>query len=340
MVADLEARVTSFFRSLTGAEDIDEVLGAGTHEGSQRADFLLEERRIIVELKTLKTDTSDKVGAIVQKHREREDFPLFYTSLELDRVLSHLPDGQQINRRIFGAISRSVEGAVRSAERQIHDTRRILELESSASLLVLVNESVDILSPEVVGCKVASLMRRERTGRSDAAVVNFAWLLFESHVMALTRSLDAFPSLLIAGRGSEEFPWFEASFTSLQEGWAGQNDAALAVTSARPLHVLGFKSRQQVKSSPPRQITRQQLWEREYDAAPFLRSLSDQQVLEHGATAIQQIAPYFLKGGPEASPEEMERLGRLVTCFFREASFRALDLRKLPKLVGNWSRPA
>ena len=331
MPPTLEERVTSFFRSLPGAEAIDEILDPSAFEGKQRADFLLEARRIIVELKTLKTDASPKIEAEMEKHRERDDFPLFYGSAELQKVLSHLPDGASINRRIFGAITRSVERDVRSAETQIEETRHILGLRHSASLLVLLNESIDILSPEVVGHRVSSLMRRERTAEPQAPVVNFAWLLFESHVAALSRGLDAFPSLLIEGPGSEDFPWFESSFLKIQEAWAKQNDAALVVGSAASLDGMAFESSERVKSPPPPYITRQQLWEREYDAAPFLRSLSDEQVLEHGASVMRQIAPYFLKGGPKASREEMEQFLRAITCFFREASFRALDLRKLPK---------
>jgi hypothetical protein len=310
---------------------IDETLASSAFKGKQRADFLLEERRIIVELKTLKTDTSAKVEAEMEKHRERDDFPLFYASAELQKVLAHLPDGAPINRHIFGAITRSVEGAVRSAETQIEDTRDILGLRHSASLLVLLNESIDILSPKVVSHRVASLMRRERSAGLRAPVVNFAWLLFESHVAALGRDLDAFPSLLIEGPGSENFPWFESLFTKMQEVWSKQNYAALVVDSAASLDGMAFESSERLKSSSPRYITRQQLWEREYDAAPFLRSLSDERVLEHGASVMRQIAPYFLKGGPKASREEMEQLLRAITCFFHEASFRVLDLRKLPK---------
>ncbi len=78
--------MTFFFRSLSGAEAIDDTLPPGAFEGKQRADFLLDEGRIIVELKTLKTDTSAKVEAEIEKHRERDDFPLFYASAELQEA--------------------------------------------------------------------------------------------------------------------------------------------------------------------------------------------------------------------------------------------------------------
>ena len=191
----LEERVSAFLRSMAGAESIDEVIPTSQYQGRRRADYLLEGRRVIVELKTLKTDTAPKIDAVMDKHRDREDFPMFYGTSTTDKVLARLPDGENINRRIYGAITRSVEDAIRSAEEQIEETRKLLSLPNAVGVLVLLNESIDVLSPEVVGHRVAALMRRERTGRSSDPAIHFAWLLIESHTTPIGPALNAFPSI-------------------------------------------------------------------------------------------------------------------------------------------------
>lgn len=52
-------------------------------ERRRKADFLLAKREVVLELKTLTVDTSHKVEAAVDKHRERDEFPLFYGTAEV-----------------------------------------------------------------------------------------------------------------------------------------------------------------------------------------------------------------------------------------------------------------
>lgn len=59
----LEKRISDFLRSLPGVESIDELLKSSRHPGRRRADYLLEHRRVIAELKTLKADAAPKIDA-------------------------------------------------------------------------------------------------------------------------------------------------------------------------------------------------------------------------------------------------------------------------------------
>ena len=101
MPSDLESRFLRFLATLQDAESLDELLGDPKFDGQRRADYLLFGRRVILELKSLETDTSHKVESEMDKHRDREDFPLFYGTVDLQAVLKHLPDGKEINDRIF-----------------------------------------------------------------------------------------------------------------------------------------------------------------------------------------------------------------------------------------------
>ncbi len=162
----LEDRFKQFFGSLPGIEPIDTLFPAGSFPNKRRADYLLAQRSIVIELKTLKNDTSAKVEKELTRHRNRSDFPLIYGSVEVSKVLRHLPDGEQINQKIYQDIARSVEDAVRSAETQITDTEEILSLTGNVGLLVLLNENIDVLSPHVVVRRTSELLCRRRTDNS------------------------------------------------------------------------------------------------------------------------------------------------------------------------------
>jgi hypothetical protein len=140
MKIPLEVRFKQFLALHQETENIDEVIPPYAFDGKKRADYLLANRKIILELKTLETDTSAKAQKEIDKHQHRKDFPLVFGKVNLQEILRHLPDGEEINKRIYQDITRSVEGAVRSAEEQIRDTKEILHLDHSVGFLVLLNE--------------------------------------------------------------------------------------------------------------------------------------------------------------------------------------------------------
>ena len=55
----------------------------------RKAEFLLADRKVIVELKALTDDPSHKVEAKADRHRGREDWPLFYGTANVRKVLSN-----------------------------------------------------------------------------------------------------------------------------------------------------------------------------------------------------------------------------------------------------------
>src|SRR4051794_27913401 len=105
MQPSLELRMKNFLSALPGAEVIDELKPPPMFEDTRRADYFLSERRVVVELKALTVDTSHKIETEIDRHRDRDEFPVIYGSADAKKVLEHLPDGERIYRRIYGAIT-------------------------------------------------------------------------------------------------------------------------------------------------------------------------------------------------------------------------------------------
>ena len=323
----LEARFAQFVESLPNAEVIDrlELPSDPTHR--RKADYLLGGRSVIVELKTLSDDVSHKIEAIADRHRDRDDWPLFFGTVDVRKVLARLPDGEEIYGKLVNALGRSVEAAVRSAEEQITHTREVLKLPDAVGVLVILNEAVEILDPYVVGHRVAQLLRRPRTGNSTADKLNFVWLLFESHAMGVVAGRPAAPSFLIRGDGASRFEWFDAFHKDVVRRWAEWNGGIAVLGDAPDPSKINFRSMKDMRELAPTQIPRHELWRRQYRANPYLRALTDEGVLERGADIMRRLTPHFIKEGPGYSPETVNPLMEEFTHFQEEASYRALDLR-------------
>jgi hypothetical protein len=330
----LEARFGHFVESLPNAEVIDRLELPSDPTRRRKADYLLGGRSVIVELKTLSDDVSHKVEAMANRHRERDDWPLFYGTADVRKVLAHLTGGEAIYGKLVNALGRSVEDAVRSAEEQITHTKGVLGIPDAAGMLVILNEAVGILDPYVVGHRVAQLLRRPRTGNSESEKLNFVWLLFESHAMGKVAGIPAAPSLLIRGDGASSFPWFDAFHKDVVRRWAEWNGGIAFDGNAHDPSKIHFSSMKDVREPAPTRIPRHELWRRQYRANPYLRALSDEGVLARGADIMRRLMPHFIKEGPGYVPEAVNPLMEEFTHFQEEASFRALDLRDMPMSGG------
>jgi hypothetical protein len=327
----LELRFTRFLEGLPGAEAIDRMALPDDPQRRRKADYLLEGRKVIVELKTLTDDPSPKVEATADKHRHRDDWPMFYGTADVRKVLTNLPDGEAIYAKMVNALGRSVEAAVRSAEEQVTHTRHVLGLSDAAGMLVILNDSIDILDPYVVGHRVAHLMRRSRTGNSEAGKLDFVWLLFESHVMGTVHGRPAVPCILINSEGKDRFPWFERFHHDLVRRWAHANGGISVAGDAPDPSKIKFTPMKEATAAPPQQLPRHEWWRRQYHAQPYLRPLSDAELLVKGADILRRLMPHFLDGGPGYVPEVVNPSMEEFTHFIEEMNHRGIDMRRIPK---------
>lgn len=333
MFDSLEDRILKFLASQPDAESIDQIDYPHNPKFSRKADFLLLSRSVIVEIKTLKTETMQKIDREIDRHREREEFPIFYGRMELNKVIKNFPDKEKINSKIVNSISRSIEDAVRSAEEQIYHTRQNLQLPDAASVLIILNESIQALDPYTVNWRVSKLMRRERSGNVESEKLNFVLSVFESHSVDADGYLR--PVILLRGPGAERFPWFEDFYDELMAKWGEYNKTQSMVGASETPSDLQTTFYQSKEIPPESGITRQELWCLHYRANPYLRNLKDEDVLAHGSKLIGQISPNFIKGAikQELNEDLFKAKLEAFTHFLEEMNYRGLDIRKMPRPV-------
>jgi hypothetical protein len=330
MSSELESRFLQFLAKLQNAESLDDLLSGPQFNGQRRADYLLFNRRVILELKSLEVDPSHKVETEIAKHRERDDFPLMYGMVNLQSMLKHLPDGKEINAKIFYKTTRSIEDAVRSAEEQIESTAKLLKLPNAAGLLVLLNQNLNVFTPEVVAHRVATLIRRKNQDGTPRSPIAFAWLILESHELTKGPAEHNIPMLAIEGPQSREMPWFKDLLTYLEVAWSQFNGIPLFHQSNPSIDTLNAQERSDKKQPAQKEkITRQDVWEARYKSHPYLRRQTDAEVLAFGRNASEQLGNWLMSGNSQSSKEKTVELLIPWSDFLCEARFRGLDLRSM-----------
>jgi len=322
---DIEKRFERFMASTGGVESIDSL--CAEKEGSKKADYLWCERDVIVEQKVLRTDPGEKVQRELDKQSGREEYPLFYGSVDVNAIIKRLPNGEEIRKRIYFNITRSLEDIIRSAEKQIRDSKAELCLPESHGLVVILNDAIGILSPNIIVSRISHLLHRtDSDGNNKYPNIEYIWLIQENYEIKIRES-SALPLILLSGPMARESEKYEECFRYIQKRWADFNNAPLFSTNADRVSDLNFQEKKDQER--PNKITKQELWERQYRASPYLRNLSDVDVLKHGERMFETLLPYFLKGGPRKPLSEMEDMFIGWSNFLEEARHRALDLKGL-----------
>lgn len=161
-MANLQQRFEAFIKTVRGFESIDELLKDVHLEGKRRADYLLWDRRVIVEQKTLVKDPADKPQKFVNRLLSRGRI-LAYGRHSTDRIFADMPDGDEQRRRMLLSITKGLEADFADADKQTRDTREIFSIPDAAGIVVILNVSAPTLRPDLIryGLDQVLLKRRD-----------------------------------------------------------------------------------------------------------------------------------------------------------------------------------
>ena len=310
----MEARFHQFAMQVAGAECIDEVVAVGSDPG-RRADYLWRDRSVIVELKTLTADPQPKINQEIDRLSKRSNFPLIVGEAPLANVLRHIPDGDEVMRRLHQKVMRSIEGAFRGAKRQVANTKSIFGLHDAMGLLVVLNPDIETLSPADAGNELSRLLMQRQ---QDLMAVDAVWLLSEAHTTS-----GAHPCIFITGDRIGRFDWADEFLDGLNADWARFNKSRL-LKSAGPLEDLLIDDKRPQVGEPG---ARHETWRARYRANPYLHELKDADVLVFGQQQFAALLPYVVKGGPRVPMADLEPILVRWTHFLEEAGQRGLDIR-------------
>jgi hypothetical protein len=339
MDGKLEKDFFAFARRVPGAEVIDDLPLTQQQNDSRKADIFFDHRSVITEVKLLATDTAEKAERILEPHRVSEHWPHFYGSWPISKLLPYLPDRDEVQRALLDAVASAIPNLVRKANRQIRETKKSFNLPASKGLQVVLNDSIDILPPNVIAFKIAeALNKKNPDGSVQHPEIAFVWILSETHTVDVRRGLPGLLSVMLDNPLVNDSGRVEGCVESLQPLWASFNgmpffraDAPVGDLNAIPLQSVRVKSED-------RPMTRSDLWRHQYAANPYLRPLTEEQLLDYGAKLTTDVGKRFLVGSTVTKAEiaaGLERWAHLI----EEINHRGVDMRKLKPYLDRYPLP-
>lgn len=221
-------RFSAFLLSL-GSEAIDQLNLTEEQASSQHADFLLRNRQQVVEVKLLSTDTRPRMAPVLAPYEVRPEFALL-SRQSLDTKLELLPDGDQLRDQLHKAVTESIEGLIKKANRQIRHTRRTFAIPRAGGILVVLNDEVGQLSPPIVSKRAAQVLQKRVAGGVGArfAEIDTVWIVNEAHYVQVTSTRKAVTDVILPTFTANAKAVAKFVATSLSPAWASYNGKAFA----------------------------------------------------------------------------------------------------------------
>lgn len=276
----------------------------------KRPDYECLRGLLLVEMKSLEGDPTERLENAVAADKESEAWPKFYGSWPMESVLKNLPNAEEVRRKTFERLSRAIVTHVKKANDQLREFSVRHPRRNRVRMLILVNEDYEAYSPDAVGYAVAKeLSRRNESGAIRNADIDVVVYFSERHATEID-GLVALPVLIIPGFGGDLAPWKVDVAEFLSARWTVWNGATAVSPDKAQLKDFG------AVEDIPRTMKRHELWSLEYRRRRYMRKWTDDELrdLWDAVMLISMLA--FHKEPPMRPPQEsvtqtMERFTHL-----------------------------
>lgn len=233
MENSLEQRFLNFLSQLPDSEWLDSP-EIKTPINTRKADFLLNNRKLIAEIKTIKVDQRHRIDKSVDDHLNKTRGIIFGT-VSSRQLFPSEEDHQTFHNKIIREITRNTEEMCRSANDQIAQTRLHFSPEASG-LLIILNESIEILDPQVIAYRVCEYLNKKPRN------IQYCALIFESHEIELNGVPQNQVMIIDADRS---IIWRETKgyLSNLMQKWAAHNGTVYIEKAISDPSSIKYRSR-------------------------------------------------------------------------------------------------
>ncbi|MDO9472672.1 MAG: hypothetical protein Q7J28_06410 [Caulobacter sp.] len=220
---DLETRIKALLEAEAQTESLDGPEFSQINGSEIKADYLLGERRIVAELKTLNGDPRDRVQRQLQRRFSAPAAPIVYGRMGASAVLDGLPDRDDVLRAIHDISSRKVRDNLKKASDQIGAIKERLSLPSAAGLAIIMNENEEMIDAANFGFStIRAFLENAEAYRN----VDYIWASIEAVYIPMPNGQRGFPQLLICRDPAP--PDADLQFLAqLLNSWARRNRASI-----------------------------------------------------------------------------------------------------------------
>ncbi|HEX8264968.1 MAG TPA: hypothetical protein VF596_06050 [Pyrinomonadaceae bacterium] len=324
----LDQRFKEFLAKLTQVENIDNLNLNQQQKDESKADYFAESRQLIIELKSLETDTEHKIEKIHEPQRSRPEFPDFYGEWQVSKILKYLPDGKEINRQIIDAVTSSLKEIYRKANRQIRTTKLTFNLPDAQGLLILLNQKIDVLAPDVIFYRLRKIANKKNPDKSfQFPEINYILLINEAHYSPAPNNSMGFFILHQPINNVSKFK-HENFLENLTKKWAEFNNVSLhGLGELKSLKDLKPSSVAQYNKEQEKLIPRHESWRRYYRRTPYFSSYDEDMMKWMFEIIMSELAPSMLKGATQQQRDRGFFWLEIFTHFLEEVNYRGMDMK-------------
>lgn len=262
-------RFTSFLEEKLSGRSLDL-----DGDNEMRPDYACLGGAVVIEIKSLEGDPSERLSNAIAPAKERETWPQFYGQWPVEAILKNLPQDERdgLRKSLGDRLGRAIVTHLKKANGQIANYEKKNE-GVCLRLLVLINEDFVEYDPAIVTYIVQREFRKQTDGDNPRySNIDAAVFLTERHATNVNGQVT-FPVSVIHGPGIEEKPIALELLHRLVSRWArwsaGQDplDLSIDFNEFVPIH------------ENPKQMRRSELWESEYGRKPYMHDWNDDDVI-------------------------------------------------------------
>jgi hypothetical protein len=283
---------------------------------------------MIAEVKQLETDQAYKVEAVVNRYRSHPSYPLFFGERTLADVLAHMPAEiqEEIRQDIYDAITRSIVENCEDANRQIRQTRSYFGLAQAGGVLFVLNDRIEILSPNVLGARIQQQMnKRSADGTDRFPEIAYVCALTWAHFIRGVDGTPSHPILTVEGPAAKRSPIASGQLDYVVRAWCLHSNSRL-MEGGKASRELLEDYRSALPEHTRTHITQQEAWRQSYRQQRYLAALGVDELMAHGQRVFAELRPHFLRD--QARHGDLRESMQRWTAFMEECQLRNLDMRQ------------
>lgn len=281
-------------------------------------DFACYRDLVLIEMKHLETEQNARINEVYRSRVHADELPFYYGRRRID--LNQFSNGREIGSAIISKLARTIEEHLSKANDQFDDYRKRNPRKNSVSICLLLNSKIDEFSPDVVIYAVQQKLRRPSSAGSRFPAIDAVLYISEKHAQKLPDGRIAFAIAQIICAPAIEQRWKARVIERIVEQWSEFRTGAQAVS--------GQASHFENVVDVPFQMPRHEEWKLAYRRKPYLRPLTDRELMVHFHRCVGFSA--LLAKGSWRMPSMEEHLGyaRDFGDAMEEINHRGIDLRQ------------
>jgi hypothetical protein len=232
----------------------------------EKADFLCLGGLLVVEVKTLEDDASERINNLTNELSRREDWPMFIGPAPLGSYVRNLNEPEQVRQKVVDQIGKRVAKIVHKANKQLRAHARIFPRKSQVKLLLIVNENHEIYDPNHMQFILAKILMKKNKNELNYNHIDYIIYITEKHATKINGSLS-FPIICMRSAASMDLTWQDSVIEKLLQKYSEWRSTPIADAEVAADSFVTI-------AEVPETAKRDEWWRIDYARNPYLSSLS------------------------------------------------------------------